>query len=56
MKRKIEITSGERTMIVAALAAYQMPLLASLINSLFNDADSANDGPEVRILSVKEPQ
>jgi hypothetical protein len=50
MKRKIAITTGERTVIIAALMAYQETALAARINSLFIDADPTNDGPEVEIL------
>ena len=53
MKRKIELTEPERTMIIAALIAYGQTPLASLVNSLFIDADPTNDGPEVAILSQK---
>jgi hypothetical protein len=55
MKRKIVISSIERTGICAALLSYGMAELASSINSRYFDADPANDGPEVTVLSV-EPE
>jgi len=54
MKRKIEISDVERTTIISALMAYGLPQMASRINSLFIDADPANDGPEVDILSYPQ--
>jgi hypothetical protein len=54
MKRKIEISEIERTVICAALCAYERVPLASWINSQFIDAaDPANDGPEVDILRAQ---
>ncbi len=59
MTRKIEITSGERTFIVAALTSYTQEgegielagkFLADRINHRFQFADGAEDGPEVDIL------
>jgi hypothetical protein len=52
MTRKIEITSIERAVIVAALYAYGYEgTLAKNISDRFDHADPANDGPEVEILS-----
>ena len=51
--RKIEISNAGRILIVAALIAYGSPNYANQINELFEQADPANDGPEVAILSVE---
>jgi hypothetical protein len=53
MKRKIEISSLERTMIIAALVHDGAPGLASAIQARFEHADSADDGPEIDILRVQ---
>lgn len=53
MKRKIEISSSERTFIVSALMAYDASASASEFNRRFEAADPTNDGPEVAILSVE---
>lgn len=53
--RKILMTLAERSMIIAALMAYNEPAskaLAMSLNSRFIDGDRANDGPEVAILSI----
>lgn len=50
MKVKIAITNTERTMIVAALAAFGKADLANIINARYAQADPANDGPETTIL------
>lgn len=52
MKRKIEISNAERTVIVSALFAYGFSHVGLLIAERFEDADTADDGPEVAILSV----
>lgn len=52
MKRKIAVTSVQRTIIVAALIGYGAHTLAFDFNREFEAADPANDGPEVAILSV----
>jgi hypothetical protein len=53
MKRSIQITEVERTMIIAALMQYGARDLAFRIDREFIDADTANDGPEVEgLISV----
>jgi hypothetical protein len=53
MKRKIVISSTERTSIAAALVYFGMVELAHDIDMRFREADPANDGAEVAILSVE---
>ena len=53
MKRKIEITSSERTFIVSALMAYDASGVAEDFNRRFEEADPTEDGPEVAILSQR---
>lgn len=53
MNRKIVISELERTIIIAALMAYDFPITADRITKKFDDADPANDGPEVAILRRK---
>ena len=48
MKFNIEVTSGERAMIVTALMAYGAGELAFKIHKITRDI--ADDGPEVEIL------
>lgn len=52
MKRKIVISSTDRTMIVAALQTFGMTGFAREFNQRFEDADPANDGPEVTFLTL----
>ena len=52
-KLKLDVTSAERTVIVAALMAYGRPdanPTIALLAGCLADADPANDGPEVDIL------
>jgi hypothetical protein len=53
--RKIAVTKLELVMIVSALIAYSAPTLAERITERFEAADSANDGPEVEILTQGKP-
>lgn len=56
-KMKMEVTSAERTMIVAALMAYGRPdanPTVALLAGRLADADPTNDGPEVEILSGRK--
>jgi hypothetical protein len=56
MKRKIIISSSERTFIVSALMAYDASGVAEQFNARFEEAppaDPTDDGPEVAILRRK---
>jgi hypothetical protein len=53
MKRKIEISSVERTLIVSACMNIGDVAFAVAFNQRFEDADPASDGPEVDILRVQ---
>jgi hypothetical protein len=53
MKRTIAVTEVERTMIIAALMMYGAEEFAFRLDREFLEADPANDGPEVAILSVE---
>ena len=53
MKRKVTISSSERTFIVSALMAYDASGIADEFNRRFEaspSADPAEDGPEIGIL------
>jgi hypothetical protein len=52
MKRKVEISEIERTLIVSALTAYDYGAVAKHFNQKFIDADPTNDGPETSILRM----
>lgn len=49
--RKIGITDLERIVIASSLVILDHRELACKINSMFIDADPANDGPEIAILN-----